>query len=72
VFDRSQESRLTETTGPPIGLFYSTSFSHPQSNNRGQLLLSIGWMKISASDSFSCLLGLPECSHAWSLFVSAA
>ena len=58
VFERSQGSRLTKTAGPPTGSpFSSASFSLLQLNNRGQLLLSIGWVQISASDSFSCLLG---------------
>jgi hypothetical protein len=30
----------------------------PQFNNTGHLPLSIGWVEITASDSFSCLLGL--------------
>jgi hypothetical protein len=46
------------------------SFSLPSFNNRGQQLLSIGWVQISASDSFSCLLSLLECGHGRSLFVS--
>jgi hypothetical protein len=71
VFERSQESRLIETAGPPIGSpFSSVSFSLPYFN-RGQLLLSIGWVQISASDSFSCLLGVLGDSHSRSLFVSA-
>jgi hypothetical protein len=72
VFERSQGSRLIETAGPPTGLpFSSASFSLPQFNNRGQLLLSIGWVQLSASDSFSCLLGLLEDNHDISLFVSS-
>ena len=69
VFDRPWGSRLIETIGHPTGLpFSSVSFSLPEFINRGQLLLSIGWVQLSASDSFSCLLGLSECSHASSFF----
>jgi hypothetical protein len=39
-------------------------------NNRGHLFLSTGLVQISASDSFSCLLGHLEGSHDRSLFVS--
>jgi hypothetical protein len=43
-------SRLIKIAGPPIGLsFYSNSFRLPWFNNRGQLLLSIGWVTFSAS-----------------------
>jgi hypothetical protein len=73
VFERSQGSRLIETAVPPTGLpFSSASFILPQFNNRDQLLLTIGWVQMSASDSFSCLLGFSEDSHARSLFVSAS
>jgi hypothetical protein len=72
VFERSQVSRLSKTAGPPVrSPFSSNSFSLSQFNNRGQLLLSIGWVQISASDTFSCLLGLSEGSHDRSLFVTA-
>jgi hypothetical protein len=61
VSERSQGSKLIETTGPPTeSPFSSASFSLPQFNSRAQLLLSIGWVQISASDSFNCLLGLWE------------
>jgi hypothetical protein len=44
VLERSQESRLIENAGSPTGSpFYSASFSLPSFNNRGQLLLPIGW-----------------------------
>ena len=60
---------LLETAGPPTRFpFSSASFSLP-CGYRGQQFLSIGWMQISASDSFSCLLGLLEGSHDRSLFV---
>jgi hypothetical protein len=69
VFERSQGSRLIETAGSPTGSsFSSASFNSPQFNNRGQLLLSIGWVQISASDTFSCLLGFSEDSHDRSVF----
>jgi hypothetical protein len=72
VFERCWGCRLIETAGPSAGLsFSSASFSLPYFNNRGQLLLSIDWVQISASDSFSCLLGLLEGRHDKSLFVSA-
>jgi hypothetical protein len=59
MFERSWGSRFIEMAGPPKGLpFSSASFSLPQFNNWGQLLLSIGWVKISASDSFRCLSSL--------------
>jgi hypothetical protein len=64
-------TRLIETAGPPTGLpFFSASFSLSYFKNRGQLLLSIAWVQISASEPFICLLGLPEYSHARYLFVS--
>jgi hypothetical protein len=69
VFERSRGSRLIETAGPPAGSPQLLEFSLPQFNNRGQLY--IGWVQISASDSFSCLLGLLEGSHDGFLFVSA-
>jgi hypothetical protein len=70
VFERSQESRLIETAGPPTGLPFSSSpFSLLYVKNRGQLFLSIGWVQISASDSFNSLLGLLEGSLDRSLFV---
>jgi hypothetical protein len=72
MIERSWGSRLFETPAPPTGSpFFSASVSFPEFNNRGQLLLSIGWVIISASDSFSCLLGLLEGSHDRSLSVSA-
>ena len=40
-------------------------------NHSGQQLLSIGWMQVSTSDSFSCLLGLSEGSRDRPLFVSS-
>jgi hypothetical protein len=47
-----------ETASPSIGLpFSSASFSLPKFNNRGYLLLSIGWVQISASDSFQLFVG---------------
>jgi hypothetical protein len=72
MFERSQRSRSIETACPPTeSAFSSDSFSLSKFNNRGQLFLSIGWVQISASDSFSCLLGLLEGSQDRSLFVSA-
>jgi hypothetical protein len=51
--------------------FFHPSLQHrPTFNNRGQLLLSIGWVEISICDTFSCLLGLSEGSHDRSLCVS--
>jgi hypothetical protein len=71
VFERSQGSRLIKIAGPPTGSPFSlASFSLSYFNNSGQQLLSIGWVQRSASDSFSCLLGLSEGSHARSLFVN--
>ena len=58
MFERSWGSRLIETASPPTG---SPS---PQ-------LLSAIPNSIYGSDSFSCLLGLPEYSHDRTLFVSA-
>jgi hypothetical protein len=46
------------------------SFNSILFNHRDQQLLSIVWVQISASDSFSCLLSLSEGSHDRSLFVS--
>jgi hypothetical protein len=70
VSDKSQGSRLVETAGPPTGSpFSSASSGFPLFNHRGQLLLSIGWVQISTSDSFSCLLGLSEGSRDRLLFV---
>ena len=64
VFERSQGSRLIETVAPPPTLpFFSAFLSLSQFNNKGQLLLSVGWVQISASDSFCCLLVLLEGSH---------
>jgi hypothetical protein len=69
VFEKSLGSRLIKTAGPATGLpFSSASFSHSKFNTSSQLLLSIGWVQISVSDSFSCFLGLPECGVARSLF----
>jgi hypothetical protein len=68
VFERSQGSRLIKTADPPTGSpFSSVSFSLPYFNNRGQLLLYIGWVHMSASDAFICLLGPLEYSHARSI-----
>jgi hypothetical protein len=65
VFKRSPGSRLIETAGPPTGFpSSSASFSLFLFNHRDQQLLSIGWVQISASDSFSFLLCLLECGHA--------
>jgi hypothetical protein len=70
-FERNRVSRLIETVGPPTGLlFLSASFILVYFNKRGQLLLSIGWVQMSASDTFSCLLGLSEGSHDSSIFMS--
>ena len=70
VFERTQGSGLIDTAGPPTGShFSSASFSLPQLNNRGELLLSIGWMQIY--DYFSCSMGLSKGSHNRSLSVSA-
>jgi hypothetical protein len=66
VSERSRVSRLIETDGPPT-VSFSFSIIQPQ----GQQLLSLGWVQISASDSFSCLLGISEGSLDRSLFVSA-
>jgi hypothetical protein len=64
VFERSQGFGLIETAGSPTGSRSSSaSFSLPSFNNSGQLLLSIGWVQISAPDSFRSLLGLLEGSH---------
>jgi hypothetical protein len=63
VFDRSQGSRLTKTSGPPPESPFSlASFSFPQLNNRGQLLLSIDWVQITASDSDACWV--PQREHS--------
>jgi hypothetical protein len=71
VFERSQGSRLIKTAGPPTeSPFYSASFSLPQFSNRVQLLLSIGLVQITVSDSFRCLWGSSEGSHDRSHFVS--
>jgi hypothetical protein len=40
-----------------ITLLLSFFQPFPNSTKKGQQLLSIGWVEISASDSFSCLLG---------------
>jgi len=71
VSERSQGSRLIDTADSPTGLpSSSTSSGFSLIQQRGQQLLFIGWVHISASDSFSCLLGLLEGSHDRSLFVS--
>jgi hypothetical protein len=43
----------------------------PEFNHKGQQLLSIGWVQISASDSFSCLLSCREGRHDRSIFMKA-
>jgi hypothetical protein len=71
VFERSQESRLIETACPPTGspsFSASSSFSLIQPQGLG---VSVSWVQIYTSDSFSCLLGLLACGHDRSLFVSA-
>ena len=69
---RSQRSRLIETAGPLTGsLSSSASSNFPVIHQQSQQLLSGSWVQISASDCFSCLLGLLECGHTRSLFVSA-
>jgi len=66
VSERSQGSRLVETAGPPTG---SPSSSAPSSFCLIQLQGSAASVHcLSASDSFSCLLGLSEGSHDRSLF----
>ena len=61
VFESSWRSRFTKTSGPLIkSPLSSSSFRLHKLNNKGQLLLSIGWECITASDSFSCLFGLLE------------
>ena len=71
VFERSQESRLIENAGPPTRLpSSSASSSFLLIQSQGQELLSIGWVQICASDSFSCLLGLSAGNNDRSLFVS--
>ena len=72
--ERSLGSRLIETAGPPTGSpssSASSSFSliQPQGSAQPQKL-SIGWVQISASDLFSCLLDLSESSHDRPLSVS--
>jgi hypothetical protein len=63
VFKRPRGSRLIETDGllqdPPSPQLLP---AFPNSIT-GELLLSIGWVQISAFDSFSCSFGLSECSH---------
>ena len=72
VFEKSQGSRLIETAGPPTRSPFSisASFSLHLFNNRGELLLSNDWAQISASDFFSCLLGLSGGSRDRPLLVS--
>jgi hypothetical protein len=69
--ERSLGSRSAETAGLPMGLPSSSASSslspiHPQ----GPWLLSIGWVLVSASESFSYLLDLSEDSHARTLSAS--
>jgi len=63
-FQRSHGFRLLEATVPNT---WSPSSSASSSlsliNHRGQQLLFIGWMHISASDTFSYWLGLLEDSY---------
>jgi hypothetical protein len=64
VSERFQGSGLVE-----IAFLHRSSPSQllpafPQLNHRGPWLLSIGWVLVSASDFFCCLLGLSESSHA--------
>ena len=48
-------SRLIETAGPPRwSASSSASFCFSLTQPHGSLDLSIGWVQISASDSFSC------------------
>ena len=59
VSERSWGSRLIETAGSPTGLpSSSASSSSSLIQPQGSAALSISWVQISASDSFSCLLGL--------------
>jgi hypothetical protein len=59
VFERSWGSRLIKTAGSPTGSpFSSASSSFSLIQQGGQLLLSIGWMQISASDSAVCWVAL--------------
>ena len=71
VFEKFNGSRLIETAGPPTGCLLLSFFQDSLIQQQGSALLSIGWVQISASDFFSCLLSLLEGSHDRSLFVSA-
>jgi hypothetical protein len=74
VSERSQGSRLLKTASLPMesSSSASSSFSliQPQGSIASVHWLGVGWMYISASDSFSCFLGLPESGHSRLLFVS--
>jgi hypothetical protein len=71
MFQSSQGFRLIKTAGPPTELPFSAfqiSLIQPQ-----RTAASVHWLgEISASDSFSCLLGLSEGSHNRSLSMSAS
>ena len=67
--ERSQGSRSIETSGPPTGLLSSSaSSSFSLIQPQGSAMLSIVWVQIYASDSFSSLLGLSEGSYDRFLF----
>jgi hypothetical protein len=69
--ERSLGSRSVKTAGLPKGLpFSSASSSFSSIHHMGPQLLSIGWILESAYDSFICLLGLSESSHARLLSIS--
>jgi hypothetical protein len=71
VFEISWGSRLIDTTGPPTGLSYSSASFSLSVIEHQESAVSVHWVQITASDSFSCLLGLQEGGHARFLFVSA-
>jgi hypothetical protein len=73
VSERSLGNRLIETVCPPTGSpSFSSSSSFPLIQSQAISALSIAWVQISASDSFSCLFGLSEGSKDRFFFVSTS
>ena len=69
--ERSQGSRLVKTAGPPTGLLSFSASSSFYLIQQQWSPASVHWLSINtASDSFSCLMGLSEGSHDKPLLVS--
>jgi hypothetical protein len=68
VFERSRGFRLIDWSSYRIALLFSF-FQPSLIQQQGSAASAIGWVQISSSDSFSCLLGLSEGCHDKSVFV---